>query len=70
MRGTSLNKLRILRKKHRITLADLAAKLHLSKAYLSMIENGLRALDYFLAVKIAAIFGLKPDQLFYLDFQS
>lgn len=37
----------------------------ISKSYYSQIENGKRRLYYDLAVKIAAVFHMKPDELFY-----
>ena len=67
MKKATLNSLRTIRKSHRMTLADLANKIKVSKAYLSMIETGKRKLDYLLAIKIAAVFQLKPDQIFYND---
>lgn len=67
MKKATLNSLRTIRKSHRMTLADLANKIKVSKAYLSMIETGKRTLDYLLAIKIAAVFQLKPDQIFYND---
>lgn len=67
MKKATLNSLRTIRKSHRMTLADLANKIKVSKAYLSMIETGKRTLDYLLAIKIAAVFQLKPYQIFYND---
>jgi putative transcriptional regulator len=67
MKKATLNSLRTIRKSHRMTLADLANKIKVSKAYLSMIETGKRTLDYLVAIKIAAVFQLKPDQIFYND---
>lgn len=67
MKEVYLNTLRKLRKTHKMTLEMLAKKINISKAYLSMIETGKRALDYHLAIKIAAVFKLKPDQIFYHD---
>ncbi|HMM00441.1 MAG: helix-turn-helix domain-containing protein [Bacilli bacterium] len=68
MKKAFLNRLRGVRKSRHITLGELAKSLNISKAYLSMIENGRRSLDYVMAVKIAKFFGLLPDQLFYVDF--
>ncbi|MGI6714086.1 MAG: helix-turn-helix transcriptional regulator [Bacilli bacterium] len=67
MKKVYLETLRKLRKAHKMTLESLAKKINISKAYLSMIETGKRTLDYQLAVKIAAVFKLKPDQIFYQD---
>lgn len=45
--------------------ADMANTLGISKTYYWQLENGKRRLYYHLAVKIADIFKLKPDDLFY-----
>lgn len=42
-------------------------KLGISPAYYSQIENKRRRLYYFLAVKMADIFKMTPDELFYDD---
>ena len=44
---------------------DMSRMLGLSKSYYWQIENKKRRLFYDLAVKIAEIFQLKPDDLFY-----
>ena len=43
----------------------MANHLKISKTYYWQIENDKRRLSYQLALKIAAIFRLKPDDLFY-----
>ena len=58
-------KLRELREKNNLTYQDMADKLGICKAYYWQIENGNRNLYYDLAKKIAAIFNLKPDDIFY-----
>ena len=45
----------------------MAEKLGISKAFYCQIENGSRRLSYEMAVKIANIFNIKPDSLFYDD---
>ena len=42
-------------------------KLNVSKAYLSMIETGKRSLDYKMAISMANIFDVKPDDIFFDD---
>ena len=58
-------KLKELREKNNLTYQDMADKLGICKAYYWQIENGNRNLYYDLAKKIAAIFNLKPDDIFY-----
>jgi len=60
-----LEKLRELREKNNLTYQDMADKLGICKAYYWQIENGNRNLYYDLAKKIAKIFELKPDDIFY-----
>lgn len=49
------------------TLQDVADEIGVSKPYYYMIENGKRGLSYELAVKISAVFGKKPDDIFLPD---
>lgn len=63
-------KLRELRKKKRYTTQDMADKLGISKPFYSQIENQMRRLSYNMAVKIAAVFGKKPDQIFFEEHQE
>ena len=60
-----LNKLRELRLKNNLTYQDMADKVGICKAYYWQIENGNRNLYYDLAKKIAKVFNLKPDDIFY-----
>ena len=62
-----LNKLEKIRLNNNLTYQEMALKLNLSKAYYWQIENGNRNLYYKVAVKIAKVFSLKPDDLFYDD---
>lgn len=61
----SIKKLEEARIKAHYTYADMATMVGISKAYYWQIENGTRRLYYHLAVKIAKIFNMKPDDLFY-----
>lgn len=58
------------RKEKKYTCKDMAEMLKISPAYYSQIENGKRNLDYKMAVKIASIFGLYPDDIFYIYFDK
>lgn len=60
-----MNKLKNLRLENNITLKDMAKKVGISYTYYWQIENKERNLYYYLAVKIAKIFDLKPDDIFY-----
>lgn len=63
-------KLKELRKKKGLTTQDMADKLGISKPFYSQIENQVRKLSYDMAVRIADIFGKKPDAIFYIDHQN
>ena len=60
-----MEKLKKLRIKKRISIKQMAEYLNISYAYYWQIENNKRQLYYSLAIKIAKIFDLKPDQIFY-----
>lgn len=60
-------KLKKLRMKYNYTSKDIADILGISKPFYSQIENGRRRLSYDMAVRIANIFKMKPDELFYED---
>lgn len=57
----NLQKIRI---KNNLSYKDVADQLSMSKEGYWMIENGKRKLNYEMAVKIASIFNLKPDDIF------
>ncbi len=64
--STNVNfKLQNLRKEKNLSYAAVAEKLGICKAYYWQIENGNRRLYYDLALKIAVVFELKPDDIFY-----
>ena len=67
MKEKKLTKLENLRKAHNFTYNDMALKLKMSKAYYWQIENGNRNLYYKVAIRIADIFKLKPDDIFFDD---
>jgi len=62
-----LDKLKELRMKVGFSDSDMAKMLGISKTFYWQIENGKRGLKYIMAIRIAEIFGLKPDDLFYED---
>jgi len=61
-------KLKEYRIKNNFTYGFMAHMLGISKAYYWQIEHDQKRLSYDLAVKIASIFHLKPDDLFYDEF--
>lgn len=63
-----LKKLKEIRIKNGLSYQDMASKLSISKTYYWQIENGKRRLNYATAKKIALIFKLKPDDLFYNEY--
>lgn len=67
MNKGSTDYLQILRKKKGLSYDDMAKLLGISKAYYWQIEHKNRRLYYDMAKKIADIFGLKPDDIFFED---
>lgn len=61
----SISSLKKLREQKNLSCKDMAEILKISKAYYWQIEHKNRRLYYDMAVKIAAIFDLKPDDIFY-----
>lgn len=62
--NSNLKKLRL---KNNYTSRYIADLLGISKPFYSQIENGRRRLTYDMAVRIAKIFKMKPDEIFYED---
>ncbi len=62
MKYEKLQKLRIEKDLSTRNMADFIG---VSQAYYWQIENKERRLYYHIAVKIAKIFNMKPDELFY-----
>ena len=60
-------KLKEIRKSCNYTSDYMAKELKISKAFYSQIENGKRRLLYETAIRIASVFNVKPDYLFYND---
>jgi len=65
-----VSKLTELRKKHKYSYQQMANNLGISKPFYWQIENGQRRLSYVMAIKIAEIFNMKPDELFYDDLKK
>lgn len=62
-----MEKLKELRIKNNYTNDEMAQMLGITKPFYWLIENNQRRLYYFMAVKIANIFNMKPDDIFYED---
>lgn len=60
----AIEKLKNMRNAECLTCQQVADKVGISKEYYWMIENGKRRLHYGLAVKIADVFNVSPDNIF------
>lgn len=65
-----LETLRRARREYKYTAKEMARILGISESYYYQIENGKRKLDYIMAVRISAVFKLKPDDMFYYYFKD
>ncbi len=54
-----------LREKNKLTQEDMALKLGISRSYYGHIENGVRNPTYGLAKRIANIFNVKVEEIFF-----
>ena len=63
-------KLKKLRKKHGYSCNCMGLKLGITGTYYYLLEAGKRSLSYSNACKIAKIFNLKPDDIFYDDYNN
>ena len=61
----NMDKLKKIRKENKYTIYDMAKILKITPSFYSQIENKKRRLFYDTAVKISAIFNMKPDEIFY-----
>jgi putative transcriptional regulator len=66
--GDRMDYLIKLRNDRKISCTDMANKLGISKTFYWQIENAKRRLTYKYAFKIARIFDMKPDDIFYKEF--
>lgn len=60
-----MNRLKELRMKKGYSIINIAKEVGISPTYYWQIENKTRRLYYELAVRIAKVFNLKPDDIFY-----
>ena len=60
-----MNELKKYRNKKNYSCDQMAKLLGISKTYYWQIEKGTRRVTYDMAIKIANVFGVMPDDLFY-----
>ena len=65
-----MDKVKKIRVKYGYSYSKMAELLDISKPYYWQLENGKRNLSYSMAFKIAKLFKLKPDDLFYEEYKS
>lgn len=65
-----MSKLIDLRKENKISYQAMADKLNISKTFYWQIEHGQRRLSYQMAFKIASIFNMRPDDIFYSELKE
>ena len=53
-----------------ITQGAVAEAIGISKAFFCQIENKQRRLTYPMAIRIAGVLGMKPDEIFYDDIKK
>lgn len=70
MDGDYMKLLREYRTTANYSFKDMANLLNISKTYYWQLENKKRRISYDMAVKIASIFKLKPDDLFYNEYKN
>lgn len=60
-------KLKQLREENGYTCKQIGKMVGITGAYYCQIETGARNLSYNLACKIAKVYNMKPDDIFYED---
>ncbi len=63
-----MNKLKELRITNNLTVIEISKLIGISPTYYWQIENKKRRMYYELAKKIAQVFKLKPDDIFYEEY--
>lgn len=62
--------LKKLRNTYNYSQQYMADELKISKTFYCQIEKKQRRLSYEMAIKIAKIFNLKPDEIFFKEFNK
>ncbi len=65
-----MERLKEYRLKFHYSHRQMAELLSISKTYYWQLENNKRRLSYDMAVKMATIFGVTPDHLFYEEYKT
>lgn len=65
-----MEQLRKYRTKNKYSFNYMANLLNISKTYYWQLEHNQRRLSYEMAIKIAKIFGKKPDDIFYQEYKN
>lgn len=63
----NLQNLQVVRNKKGLSYQEMAKKLGITLQAYWMIENGKRGLSYEMAVRIAEILGMTPDEIFLIN---
>ena len=63
-----MKKLKELRIKNNLSVKAMAKLVGISSTYYWQIENKDRRLYYSIAIKIAKVFKMKPDEIFYEEY--
>lgn len=63
----SYQKLKKIREENGLSYEDMAKQLGISKCFYWQLEHKQRRLYYDMAIKIARVFHLKPDDIFYFS---
>ncbi len=61
------NNLKVLRAKHDLTQEQLAEKVKVTRVTINYVESGKWVPSTVLALKIAQVFGVPLEEVFYLD---
>ncbi len=61
------NNLKVLRAKHDLTQEQLAGKVKVTRVTINYVESGKWVPSTVLALKIAQVFGVPLEEVFYLD---
>ncbi len=56
-----------LRKEKHLSMTTMAERLNISAAYYCQLETKRKRLSYDMAIQIAKVLDLKPDEVFYED---
>lgn len=67
MKKSRYSTLTKLRKQNHLSMVDIANQLDISTAYYCQLETKKKRLSYEMAIRIANVFHLMPDDIFFDD---